>query len=172
MDETPKPALPPLLIRQRALKAAWKPLLQNWLVPGWGFWTLGEKRRAKAFFTVWLVFGLLAWLQMTFGAGDGSKGGVFVPTRDSWLQTLGALGTLGVGPIYGLFAWAFGGASTEPVRNLTQEYGATYIMVAGLLNWLCCFDLFDRITGRWAWRLPKDERIELGLEEPEEKAEA
>ncbi len=47
------------------------------------------------------------------------------------------------------------------MRNLTQEYGATYLMVAGLMNWLVCFDLFDRITGRWVWRLPKDEREAL-----------
>jgi len=31
-------------------------------------------------------------------------------------------------------------------------------MIAGLLNWLCCFDIFDRATGRWVWRLPKDEQ--------------
>ena len=33
--------------------------------------------------------------------------------------------------------------------------------VAGLLNWLCCFDLWDRITGRWVFRLPKDEQIRI-----------
>ncbi len=169
MSEAPAPQVPPVLHRQRAFKAAWKPLLQNWLVPGWGYWAIGEKKRAKAFFSVWAVFCLFAFLQLTFGAVD-SKGGVYVFTRDSWLQTLGALGTFGVGPLYAAFAWAFGGASTEPVRNLTQEYGATYVMVAGLLNWLCCFDLFDRVTGRWHWRLPKDERIELGLEEAEPEA--
>jgi malonyl CoA-acyl carrier protein transacylase len=77
------------------------------------------------------------------------------------MPTLDALATVGVGPVYAPFAWAFGGQGTEPVRTLTQEYGATYIMVAGLLNWLCMIDLFDRTTGRWAWRLPKDEQTEL-----------
>ena len=95
-----------------------------------------------------------------FGAVAGVKGGIFVPVQGSWLPTLGALGTLGIGPLYGAFAAAFGGAGTEPVRTLTQEYGATYVMVAGLLNWLCCFDLWDRITGRWIFRLPKDEQIQ------------
>jgi hypothetical protein len=149
------------LRKQKALQAAWKPLLFQWLVPGAGYWMIGEKRRAKVFLAIWALFSLLGALQMQFGAVDGVKGGVFVPVSGSWLPTLGALGTLGIGPLYGVFAWAFGGAGTEPVRTLTQEYGATYVMVAGLLNWLCCFDLFDRITGRWIFRLPKDEQEQI-----------
>jgi len=153
------PMLTPPLRRMKALKASWKPLLLNWLVPGLGYWKIGEKLRAKVLFGVSVVFCLLAFLQLHFGAADGITGGVFVPRTDpfEWMPTLGALGTAGVGPIYSLFAWAFGGSAAEPVRNLTQEYGATYLMVAGLLNWLCCFDIFDRVTGRWIYRLPKDE---------------
>jgi hypothetical protein len=160
-DDKPLLRLPMPLRKQKALKAAWKPLLLQWLVPGAGYWAIGEKGRAKAFFGVWVLFCVLGALQMQFGAVDGIKGGIFVPVQGSWLPTLGALGTVGIGPVYGAFAWAFGGAGTEPVRTLTQEYGATYVMVAGLLNWLCCFDLWDRVTGRWAFRLPKDEQIEL-----------
>ena len=74
---------------------------------------------------------------------------------------MGAVATAGVGPIYSLFAWCFAGIDAEPIRNLTQEYGATYIIVAGLLNWLCLIDIFDRSTGRWVWRLPIDEQEEL-----------
>lgn len=153
--------LPMPLRRQKAVKAAWKPLLLQWLVPGAGYWMIGKKGRAQVFFGVWAVFCLLGALQMQFGAVDGVKGGVFVPVQGAWLPTLGALATLGVGPVYGAFAWAFGGAGTEPVRTLTQEYGATYVMVAGLLNWLCCFDLWDRITGRWIFRLPADEQEKI-----------
>jgi hypothetical protein len=160
-DEKPLLRHPLPLRRQKALKAAWKPLLLQWLVPGAGYWVIGEKGRARAFFGVWVLFCVLGALQMQYGAVDGIKGGIFVPVQGSWLPTLGALGTAGVGPVYGAFAWAFGGAGTEPVRTLTQEYGATYVMVAGLLNWLCCFDLWDRVTGRWAFRLPKDEQIGL-----------
>jgi hypothetical protein len=160
-DEKPLLRHPLPLRRQKAFKAAWKPLLLQWLVPGAGYWVIGEKGRAKAFFGVWALFCVLGALQMQFGAVDGVKGGIFVPVQGSWLATLGALGTVGIGPLYGAFAWAFGGAGTEPVRTLTQEYGATYVMVAGLLNWLCCFDLWDRVTGRWVFRLPKDEQIEL-----------
>ncbi len=159
-ETTPTLKLPMPLRKQKAIKAAWKPLLIQWLVPGGGYWLIGEKGRAKIFFGIWVLFCTLGALQMQFGAVDGVKGGIFVPVQGSWLPTLGALGTLGIGPLYGAFAWAFGGAGTEPVRTLTQEYGATYVMVAGLLNWLCCFDLWDRITGRWIFRLPKDEQIQ------------
>src|SRR5664279_1572989 len=160
-DEKPLLRLPMPLRKQKALKAAWKPLLLQLLVPGAGYWVIGEKGRAKVFFGVWVLFCVLGAFQMQFGAVDGIRGGIFVPVQGSWLPILGALGTAGIGPVYGAFAWAFGGAGTEPVRTLTQEYGATYVMVAGLLNWLCCFDLWDRVTGRWVFRLPKDEQIEL-----------
>ena len=168
MSDTEKPEIPALLRGKKAVKAAWKPILLQLLVPGWGYWSIGQKGRAKVFFAVWAVFLLFGALQLHYGAVDGVKGGIYVFTPGSWLQSLSAVGTAGIGPAYGVFAWAFGGAGTEPVRNLTQEYGASYIMVAGLLNWLCCFDLFDRATGRWHWRLPKDERIELGMEQAEE----
>jgi hypothetical protein len=167
MDQTVKPAVPTLLRGKKAAQVVWKPILLQWLLPGLGYWILGERGRAKAFFAVWAVFLALGALQLQFGAVDGIRGGIYVLTPGSWLQSLSALGTAGIGPLYGAFAWAFGGTGAEPVRNLTQEYGATYVMVAGLLNWLCCFDLFDRATGRWHWRLPKDERIGLGMEEAE-----
>ncbi len=159
-EATPLPQLPPPLRRHKAFAACWKPILLNWLVPGAGYWMIHEKKRAKALFAVTVVFSLLAFLELTYGAVDGVKGGVFVPQLSPllWMPTLGAGATAGVGPLYARVAWCFGGQGTEPVRNLTQEYGATYIMVAGLLNWLCLIDLFDRTTGRWVWRLPKDEQ--------------
>jgi hypothetical protein len=148
--------------------ACWKPLLLNWLVPGWGYWAIGEKTRAKALLGVTVTFALLAYLQLTFGAVDGIKGGVYVPHLSplEWMPTLGAAGTLGIGPLYTVFAWAFGGTGAEPVRNLTQEYGASYLMVAGLMNWLCAVDIFDRTTGRWVWRLPQDEQDALAGRTP------
>lgn len=105
----------------------------------------------------------MGFLQLKFGMHEGVPGGVYSPKLDpfEWLPTLGAAATAGIGPIYALFAALFGGSGSEPVRNLTQEYGSSYVMIAGLLNWLCCFDIFDRTTGRWVWRLPKDELVEL-----------
>ena len=95
-EETPKlPKLPLPLRRGKALQASWKVLLANWLLPGAGYWLAGEKRRAKVFFGVWVVFLALAWLQLTHGAVDGIRGGVFLPKLAplEWLPTLGALAT-------------------------------------------------------------------------------
>ena len=121
---------------------------------------------------------VLAWLQLAGGAPDGIRGGVYVPVLSplEWLpHPRGPWRLPGSGPSTGFFAWAFGvshgSVFVEPVRNLTQEYGATYIMVAGLLNWLACFDLFDRITGRWVYRLPKDEQEELARKNAPAQAE-
>jgi hypothetical protein len=171
-DEKPLPKLPLPLRKEKALKAAWKPVLLNWALPGAGYWMIGEKGRAKTFLGITLLFCVLGALQMSHGAVDGIKGGVYVFTPGEWLKSLGALGTSGMGPIYFVFAYFFGGEGTEPVRNLTQEYGASYVMIAGLLNWLCCFDLFDRVTGRWIWRVwhAHDDEVET-LEAPFRKEE-
>jgi len=148
------------LRHKKAFDACWRTLLINWLVPGAGYWLINEKKRATVLFCVTVIFGTLAFLELTYGAGTGARGGVFVPATSpfQWLPTMASLATAGVGPVYLLFAWCFSGVDSEPIRNLTQEYGSTYIMVTGLLNWLCMIDLFDRTTGRWIWRLPKDEQ--------------
>ncbi len=171
MSETkPLPKLPAPLRGAKAFRASWKPVLLNWLVPGLGYVVIGEKRRGWALFGVSALFLLLGFLQLQFGAVDGIKGGVYVPQLSplQWMPTLGAAATVGAGPVYLIFGWLFGGVGTEPVRNLVQEYGASYVMVTGLLNWLCCFDIFDRVTGRWIWRLPLDEQEELASREGHE----
>ena len=157
------PKLPAPLRGGKAFLASWKPVLCNWLVPGLGYWMIGQKGRAKALFGVSVVFLALGFLQLQYGAVDGIKGGVYVPQLEplQWMPTLGAAATAGSGPIYALFGWMFGGVGTEPVRNLVQEYGATYVMVTGLLNWFACFDIFDRTSGRWVWRLPEDEQAAM-----------
>jgi hypothetical protein len=162
-DAKPVPKLPPPLRGAKAFNASWKPVLLNWLVPGLGYWLIGQRGRAKALFSVSFVFLLLGFLQLQFGAVDGIKGGVYVPQLAplQWMPTLGAAATAGAGPVYAIFGYLFGGVGTEPVRNLVQEYGASYVMVTGLLNWLACFDIFDRTTGRWVWRLPQDEQTAL-----------
>lgn len=166
-EPKPMPKLPLPLRGAKAFKASWKPVLANWLVPGLGYWMIGQKGRAKALSGVALTFLVLGFLQLQYGAVDGVRGGVYVPRLAplEWMPTLGAAATAGSGPVYALFAWMFGGVGTEPVRNLTQEYGASFVLVTGLLNWLCCFDIFDRTSGRWIWRLPLDEQEALSAQE-------
>lgn len=147
------------LRRQAALQASWKILLKQWILPGWGYWSFGDRLRGKCFFGVWISFIVLGTLQLWVGGNEaGTWGGLFVFDGASWLKSLGAVATMGVGPFYFLLGQFFSGPLSEPIRNLTQEYGSTYIFIAGLLNWLAIFDLFDRTTHRWAWRLPLDER--------------
>ena len=88
------PKLAPPLRRQKALLACWKPILLNWLVPGWGYWLIGEKTRAKVLFGVSAVFCLLAWMQLSWGAPDGIRGGVYVPVLGpiQWLPDPGRPG--------------------------------------------------------------------------------
>ena len=95
-DEAPKlPRLPLPLRKQKALKAAWKPLLANWVLPGAGYWMIGQKGRAKAIFGIFVGFTVIGFLQMKLGAGDGPVGGVFTPALDpfQWMPTLGAAAT-------------------------------------------------------------------------------
>ncbi len=144
---------------QKAWQASWRTILKQWVLPGWGYWELGDRVRARTFFFVWLIFTLLGALQLWAGGSEaGSAGGIFAFEPTSWLKSLGALGTLGLGPLYFPLVYLFGGSTAEPIRNLIQEYGASYLFIMGLLNWLSFFDLFDRRTGRWYWRLPEDER--------------
>jgi hypothetical protein len=155
-----EPSKAPLPLRgQKAFQVSWLTILKQWVLPGWGYWELGDKTRARAFFFIWLIFALLGVVQLWVGGSEaGALGGIFMFESGSWLKSLGALGTLGLGPLYLPLAYLFGGSAAEPIRNLTQEYGSSYLFIMGLLNWLSFFDLFDRRTGRWYWRLPKDER--------------
>ena len=41
-DEQTVLRLPMPLRKQKAIRAAWKPLLLQWLVPGAGYWDIGE----------------------------------------------------------------------------------------------------------------------------------
>jgi len=111
-------------------------------VPGLGYWIIGERGRAKALFGVSCVFLLLGFLQLQYGAVDGIRGGVYVPQFNpiQWMPTLGALATAGAGPV-------------------------SYVMVTGILNWMACLDIFDRATGRWIWRLPRDEQEALAAKD-------
>lgn len=162
-NKSNKYRFPEPLRYKQAIIYSWKPILINLLLPGAGYLLLKEKKRAVLIFIVIFSFCFLSYLELYYGAGNGPRGGVFVLqlTPFSWIHNLGAIATMGIGPIYALFVNSFSGAEAEPIRNLTQEYGSTYLIISGLLNWLCIFDIFDRATGRWVWRLSYDEQEQL-----------
>jgi hypothetical protein len=108
-----------------------------WLIPGAGH--LLQGRRAKG-----LVF--LAALPLMFGIGLLLQGRLFPLDWSDPLVFLGAIANRGVGAPY-LLAYAMdAGAGT--VIAASYEYGNTFLMTAGLLNFLVVLDALDVALGR------------------------
>ncbi|MDE3154670.1 MAG: hypothetical protein KGN76_06180 [Acidobacteriota bacterium] len=108
-----------------------------WAVPGLGH--LWLKRRAKG-----MVF--LVALTLMFGIGLLLQGRLFPFTLADPLVGLSAVANLGVGVVYFLAgALGFGLGN---VRAVTYEYGNTFLIVAGLLNFLVILDAYDIALGR------------------------
>ena len=66
------------------------------------------------------------------------------------LQVPPMIANLGSGVLY-LISWFFGvGFSDDEMHaaRATYEYGNTFLLVAGLLNYLCMLDAFDISAGR------------------------
>ncbi len=125
---------------------AWLVGSLGWLVPGAGH--LMERRWGRAAFlggTVWLCF--------VFGLAMG--GHMFVPSPSeqgsaAWLQVPPMIANLGSGILY-LGSWLIGmGFSDDPQQaaRATYEYGNTFLLIAGLLNYLSMLDAFDISAGR------------------------
>jgi hypothetical protein len=108
-----------------------------WLIPGAGH--LLQGRREKG-----LVF--LAALPLMFGIGLWLQGRLFPLELSDPLVFLGAIANRGIGAPY-LIAWLMdAGAGT--VIAAAYEYGNTFLMTAGLLNFLVILDAFDIAVGR------------------------
>lgn len=118
----------------------------GWLVPGLGHLLQGKWVRALLLGgAVWLCF----LLGFSFGGYlfkyDGSEQGLA-----SLLQIPPMVGNLGTGLLY-IVCWFTGTGfshSTQQAALPTFEYGWTFLIVAGLLNYLCMLDAFDIAAGR------------------------
>jgi hypothetical protein len=108
-----------------------------WLVPGAGHLFLG--RRGKG-----LVF--LIALPLMFGIGLWLDGRLFPLELSDPLVFLGAIANRGIGAPY-LVAWLMD-AGGGRVIAASYEYGNTFLMTAGLLNFLVILDAFDIALGR------------------------
>jgi hypothetical protein len=109
----------------------------SWLVPGGGH--LLQGRRGKG-----LVF--LAALPLMFAIGLWLQGRLFPLELSDPLVFLGAIANRGIGAPYLLARFMDAGAGT--VTAASYEYGNTFLMTAGLLNFLVILDAFDVAQGR------------------------
>jgi hypothetical protein len=108
-----------------------------WLIPGAGHLLLG--RRAKG-----LVF--LAMLPLMFVIGLWLQGRLFPLEFSDPLVFLGAIANRGIGAPYVIARLMDAGAGT--VTAASYEYGNTFLMTAGLLNFLVILDACDVAMGR------------------------
>jgi hypothetical protein len=115
----------------------WLVCIVAWLIPGGGH--LIQKRRDKG-----LVF--LVAIPLMFGIGLWLSGRLFPLEWNDPLVFLGAIADRGVGVPYFIARLMDAGAGT--VTDQSYEYGNTFLMTAGLLNFLVILDAFDIAMGR------------------------
>ena len=108
-----------------------------WLVPGAGHLLVG--RRAKG-----LIF--LVTLPVMFAIGLWLQGRLFPLEFSDPLVFLGAIANRGIGVPYLIARLMEAGAGT--VTAASYEYGNTFLMTAGLLNFLVILDACDVALGR------------------------
>jgi hypothetical protein len=111
--------------------------LAAWLVPGAGHLWLGRRQKGIVF--------LLA-LPLMFLTGLLLRGRIFPFEMTEPLVALAAIADLGIGlPWFAAHALEAGAGT---VTAATYEYGNTFMIVAGLLNFLVMLDAFDTGMGR------------------------
>jgi hypothetical protein len=131
---------------QPAPGSAWLIAAAAWFIPGLGHVLLERWYRAALMGgAAWLCF----FLGMTMGghmydlsSGDGSSSAL--------LQVPPMIANMGSGVLYIIF-WMLGigfGDDPQQAARATYEYGNTFLLIAGLLNYLIMLDAFDIAAGR------------------------
>ncbi len=127
---------------------AWMIGLVAWLVPGLGHLLQGRWVRALLLgASVWLCFLGGLWMGGHLFSVGGNEQGL-----SALLQLPPTIANLGSGILY-IVSWLFGvGFADDPAHaaRATYEYGNTFLLVAGLLNYLAMLDSFDIAAGRKA----------------------
>lgn len=124
---------------------AWLAGLAAWFVPGAGHFVLGRWARG-------LALGGVVLLMCAAGALLRGQFNDITDNSNGLLPRAFGLFNLGTGAIY-LWSLASGQLLSDPrtpeaARFVTFEYGNTFLMVAGLLNYLNALDAFDIAVGR------------------------
>ena len=123
---------------------AWLTGLAAWFIPGLGHVLLQRWFRA-------LLMGGAVWICFFVGLGMG--GHLFGATSDgqiALLQIPPMIANLGQGALY-IVSWIIDyGFADDPARaaRATYEYGNTFLLIGGLLNYLNMLDAFDIAAGR------------------------
>src|SRR3954462_11147042 len=112
-------------------------VLLAWLVPSAGH--LWQGRRQKGLF-------FLPALPLIFLVGLWPEGRLFPRELSEPLVFLGAIADRGIGLPYFVARFMDAGAGT--VTAASYEYGNTFLMTAGLLNFLVILDAYDVAVGR------------------------
>ena len=108
-----------------------------WLIPGAGHLFLGRRQKG-------LIF--LVALPLMFVTGLWLQGRLFPLELSDPLVFLGALADRGIGLSFFVAKAMDAGLGT--VIAPSYEYGNTFLMTAGLLNFLVIIDAFDVAKGR------------------------
>ncbi len=123
---------------------AWLTGAVAWLIPGLGH--VLQKRWWRA-----ALMGGAVWI--CFFVGMGMGGHLFNLTGEgssALLQVPPMIANLGTGALY-LVSWLLDyGFKDDPAQaaRATYEYGNTFLLIAGLLNYLTMLDAFDIAAGR------------------------
>lgn len=108
-----------------------------WAIPGAGHFWLGRAQKGAVF---------LVCLTTMFLLGILLKGRLFPFDMSEPLVALAAFANAGLG-----LPWILGralGFGNGVVTAVTYEYGNTFLIVAGLLNFLVMLDAYDMAAGR------------------------
>jgi Family of unknown function (DUF6677) len=131
---------------EQSTTRAWAMGAAGWLLPGAGHLLQGHWIRALILGgAVWMCFvcGLMMGGHM-FSLGGDTQG------LSALLQVPPMIANMGAGLLY-LTSWFFGvGFADDPqsAARATYEYGNTFLLIAGLLNYLSMLDAFDISVGR------------------------
>jgi hypothetical protein len=125
--------------------SAWLIGLAAWFIPGLGHVLLQRWGRAALMGgAVWLCFFLGVAMGGHMYDLEGTEG------TSTLLQVPPMIANLGTGILY-IVSWLLGtGFADDPQQaaRATYEYGNTFLLIAGLMNYLTMLDAFDIAAGR------------------------
>jgi hypothetical protein len=122
---------------------AWLLALAAWAIPGLGHFLQGKLLRG-------LLLGGAVYVMFFVGLAIGGHLFRIGPNDQGFaalLQLLPMSANFGAGLLY-IGCWLTGNGFVEQAQRVTYEYGNTFLLCAGLLNYLAMLDAFDIAAGR------------------------